>query len=238
MGRLIKQDIDLLLEVLQAMLDSYERELHDANVNREQKRMVIICAAAYVILWAGALRGGEVFLLEYSELVKQRNNGRNKGKEGPCVILLMGHFKQETGERNLILVLANKTKSGLEIRKWIDLLIGLLRAENRHNEVGPAICNVDGFMMESWKLSGEFHEAIKQIQDSVPGLISSAIDVESRYNVYWPFRRGATTRAKEQGVDEVTIEMNNRWRKWQNKQDSMPNLPMSQLYVKITQVLT
>jgi hypothetical protein len=184
-----------------------------------------------------SITGRRSFLFEASELVKRRND-RREGKEGHCVILLMGRFKQETGERNLILVLANKTRSDLEIRKWIDLLTTLLRVEKRNEEVCPAICNDDGFMMESWKLNGEFHEAVKRVQDSSPGLIPSSIDVEARYNVYRSFRRGATTRAKEQGVDEATIEMNNRWRKWQNKQGSLPNLPMSQLYVEITQVLT
>ena len=52
------------------------------------------------------------------------------------------------------------------------------------------------------------------------------------------FVGGATTRAKERKVDESVIEMNNRWRKWQNKQGSLPNLPMSQLYVEITQALS
>ena len=66
----------------------------------------------------------------------------------------------------------------------------------------------------------------------------SGADVDRRFNVYRSFRRGATTRAKEQGVDEPTINMNNRWRKWQNKQGSLPNLPMSQLYVEISQALT
>ena len=68
-------------------------------------------------------------------------------------------------------------------------------------------------------------------------LIPSDIEVDERFNVYRSFRRGATTRAKEQGVAEPTIEMNNRWRKWQNKQGSLPNLPMTQLYVEISQGL-
>ena len=77
-----------------------------------------------------------------------------------------------------------------------------------------------------------------KVKESGKGLIPAGIDIDSRFNVYRSFRRGATTRAKEQGVDEPTIEMNNRWRKWQNKQGSLPNLPMSQLYVEISQAIT
>ena len=150
----------------------------------------------------------------------------------------MGRFKQETGERNLIIVLANITKGGINIRKWVDLLSGLLKAEGRENEVGPALCSDNGYMIERWRLNGELHSIMTKLRESGKGLIPAGIDIDSRFNVYRSFRRGATTRAKEQGVDEPTIEMNNRWRKWQNKQGSLPNLPMSQLYVEISQALT
>ena len=238
MGRLVKQDLGLSLDMLQAILNLYEEELTSPDILHDRKRFVIICAASFVILWAGALRGGEIFLLEASELVKRRNDGRFNKKNGHVAIPLMGRFKQETGERNLLIVLANKTKSGLHIRKWVDLLTGLLKSEGKDKETGPALCNKDGYMMERGKLNGEFHSILNKVQTSEVGIISVDIIVDERFNVYRSFRRGATTRAKEQGVDEPTIEMNNRWRKWQNKQGGMPNLPMTQLYVEISQILT
>jgi hypothetical protein len=238
MGRLVKQDLGLSFDMLVAILNIYEDELNDVHIKNERKRFVIICGAAFVILWAGALRGGEIFLLEASELVRRRDDGRNLAKDGHVVIPLMGRFKQETGERNLLLVLANVTDSGLEVRKWVDLLSGLLKAEGKGNETGPALCDEKGFMLEKWKVNGEFHAVLNKVQSSGTGAVSVDILVDERFNVYRSFRRGATTRAKEQGVDEPTIEMNNRWRKWQNKQGGMPNLPMTQLYLEITQVLT
>ena len=238
MGRLVKQDLGLSLEMLFAILKGYEKELNDERITNERKRFIIICGAAFVILWAGALRGGEIFLLEATELIRRRNDGRNLVKDGHVAIPLMGRFKQETGERNLLIVLVNITSSGLEIRKWVDLLTGLLKAEGKGLETGPALCNKDGYMLEKGRLNGEFHAALVKVQSTSPGLISNDIEIDDRFNVYRSFRRGATTRAKEQGVDEPTIEMNNRWRKWQNKQGGMPNLPMTQLYVEISQVLT
>jgi hypothetical protein len=237
MGRLVKQDAGISFEMLDRILVNYDLELSNESTSIERKRFIIICAASFVILWAGALRGGEIFLVEASELVKRRYDGRDHAKHGHCVIPLMGRFKQETGERNLIMVLANETKSGLKIRKWVDLLTGLLKAEGKDSEVGPAICNKDGYMMERWTLNGELHSALTKVQEEGDGLIPSSMVVDERYNIYRSFRRGATTRAKEQGVDEPTIEMNNRWRKWQNKQGSLPNLPMTQLYVEISQAL-
>jgi len=86
-------------------------------------------------------------MLEASELVKRRDDGRKLGnKKGHVVIPLMGRFKNETGERNLVIVLANRTAGGLEVRKLIDRLTALLLLEGREKEVGPALCGMDGFM--------------------------------------------------------------------------------------------
>ena len=174
-------------------------------------------------------------VLDWEGLCQECGTETEGGKDLFCGNF--GRFKEETGERNLVIVLANVTNGGLEIRKWIDLLTGLLKEEGREKEVGPALCNEDGNMLERWKLNGELHKALSKLRGSGRGGIPAGIDIDERFNVYRSFRRGATTRAKEQGVDETTIEMNNRWRKWQNKRGSMPNLPMSQLYVEISQVL-
>jgi hypothetical protein len=193
MGRLVKQDLGISLEVLQWMLNEYSLKLEDPLVSADRKRHVIICAGAFVILWAGALRGGEIFLMEASEFIKRRNDGRDNEKHPHCVIPLMGRFKQELGERNLIMVLASVTKSNLNIWKWVDLLSGLLRAERRHEDVGPAICDKEGCMLERWKLNGELHSMLTKLQSVDNVLILSNVKVEERFNIYRSFRRGATT---------------------------------------------
>jgi hypothetical protein len=238
MGRLVRQDLGLSLEVLMELLKRYDEELQDDKVEVERKHMIIICAGAFVILFAGALRGGEVFMLEASEFVKRRDDGRELEKNGHVVVLLMGRFKNETGERNLIIVLANKTDGGLEVRKWIDRFTALLLVEEKHRSTGPAVCDKAGFMLERWRLNGELHHMLKQVQSHNTALIPGDVDVERRFNTYRSFRRGATTRAKEQNVSEPTIAMNNRWRAVQNNKGGLPNLPMTQLYVEISQALT
>jgi len=150
----------------------------------------------------------------------------------------MGHFKNETGERNLVIVLANQAEGGLEVRKWVDRFTALLLLEGREKEVGPALCGMDGFMLKQSTLNAEVHAAINKLHERLPTLIPREIAEGGRVNLYRSFRRGVTTRPKEQGVEESTIEMNNRWRKVENKQGGLPNLPMTQLYVEITQALT
>ena len=86
-------------------------------------------------------------MLEASELVRRRNDGKDLDVNGHVVIPLMGRFKGETGERNLIVVLANCTRSGLHICKWVDMLSSLLLVEGKGNSVGPAICDRNGNML-------------------------------------------------------------------------------------------
>jgi hypothetical protein len=110
--------------------------------------------------------------------------------------------------------------------------------EGKGRSTGPALCDEDGFMIQRCHLNGELHSMMLCVQVENEGLIPKYIEVEKKFNIHRSFRRGVTTRAKEQGVDKATIAINNRWRSFQNKQGSMPRLPMSQLYVEITQVLT
>jgi hypothetical protein len=75
-------------------------------------------------------------MIEVSELVRSGNDGSDMKDKGHCMIPLMGRFKQETGERNLIMVLANETNGSLLVRKWIDLLTGFLKAESKGDTCG------------------------------------------------------------------------------------------------------
>lgn len=238
MGRLVKQDLGISFAMLSAILENYEKELMDVEVSTERKRFVVVCSGAFVILWAGALRGGEVFMVEVTEFIKRRDDGRDREIDGHVVVPLMGRFKNETGERNLLLILANCTNGGLEIRKYLDRFTAVLMKEDRQERVGPAVCDHNGVVLGRRELNDELHEAMEKLQEVGSTLIPPDIEVRERFNIHRSFRRGSTTRAKEMNVPESVIELNNRWRKVQNKQGGLPSLPMSQLYVEITQVLT
>ena len=119
----------------------------------------------------------------------------------------MGRFKNETGERNMIVILSHMIKEGIPIRKWVEFFANMLKSEGRNNDVGPAICNKQGYQMEMWKLNGELHEMIHRIKETNPSLIPEGIIIDDRYNLYRSFRCGATTGAKENGISEPVIEM-------------------------------
>ena len=237
MGRLVLQNIGISIDMLMIILEGYEEELQFEMIDKERKRRVVICGSAFINLFVGALRGGEILLMERTEFTGKIDNGKFHPTDPHVLIPLMGRFKGETGERNLLLPFASVTDSGLEVRKWNERLCDLLVKEGKDKEVGPAFCRMDGSVSRSWEMNGELTSALNRVQVLRPDLIPKQIDVEEKFNTYRSFRRGATTRAKVLKVPEDIIELNNRWNKLQNSGGGLSKLPMSQLYTEITQAL-
>ncbi|GFH61165.1 hypothetical protein CTEN210_17640 [Chaetoceros tenuissimus] len=176
--------------------------------------------------------------MERSEFVRKRNVGVSKdGANEHIVVPLMGRFKGELGERNLILVFVRSSKSGLAIGRWISQLSDLLLQEGKHIGVGPALCHEDGTLYNSVELNGELESMLLQVQDESPELIDPKIDVRAKFSINRSFQRGATTRVRENGIDKQSLEMNNRWRKLQNAGGSSLTLSMTDLYLEISQTL-
>jgi len=237
MGRLVIQNAGISVELLLAMMESMEAEYISTTVENERKRELIICGSAFVVLFSAALRGGEVLLGEASELVRRIMEGKRHPNHPHVLFPMMGRFKGETGERNLIFCVTNSSQSGIPNRRWLERLARLLRLESRHKEAGPAFCDRDGFVISSSFLNKELHRNLSNLQASRPDLISRDVVVTEVYNVYRSFRRGATTRAREAKVPKDVIELNNRWNKVERKSGGMPNMSMADLYTEIRQAL-
>ena len=238
MGRLVFQDLALSVELLMEILQLYEVELSCGEVPWVRRRAIVMSGAAFVILFGGALRGGEVLLLEASELCKRIGDGRMHRSAPHVLVPLMGRFKGENGERNVLLALSSVTDNGrIPIRRWVERLAATLMHEGKHRSVGPALCNQTGYVLHQSELNKELWEMLRKIQISRPDLCGEDLEIENKYKVFRSFRRGATTRAKEFKVGEAVLNMNNRWRKVQNKSGTMPSLPMSDLYTEIQQAL-
>ena len=146
MGRLVIQNAGISVEVLLAMLEDMEVEYGQAATGNERKRELIICGSAFVVLFLAALQGGEVLLGEASEFVRQIMEGKHHANHPHVLFPMMGRFKGETGERNLVFCLANSSNSDILNRRWLERLVRLLRLESRHKEAGPAFCNREGFI--------------------------------------------------------------------------------------------
>ena len=238
MGRLVYQDLALSVDLLMEILAMYEVELSSPDVPWHRRRTIVMSGAAFVVLFGGALRGGEVLLMEASELCRRIHDGKVHRSASHVLIPLMGRFKGENGERNVLLAMTSVTDNGrIPVRRWVERLAATLMHEGKHRHVGPALCNQNGYVLHQSNLNKELWDMLIRIQITRPDLCARDLEIETKYKVFRSFRRGATTRAKEFKVGEDVLNMNNRWRKVQNKSGTMPNLPMSDLYTEIQQAL-
>ena len=102
MGRLVVQNSGISVELLLAILARMEIEYRSKDLIQGRKQELIVCGAAFVVLFSAALRGGEVLLSEASELVRRIAEGKHHITHPHVLFPMMGRFKGETGERNLI----------------------------------------------------------------------------------------------------------------------------------------
>ena len=233
MGRLVIQNKALDIKILQRLLLNYELELFSTKTSASRKRWIKVVTAYFVISYVGALRGSEGLMLEATSLAKYIDEGRNE--ESPYVLAtLLGRFKGETGERNVMLPLAATSKSGIKTRVIVDRLVEVLKKEGKTTgELAPAICHTTGLSISRTELNNEFISELEKIQESHPQLIAKAVDVAGTYNIYRSLRRGATSRATAVGLGQPEIERNNRWRKFQTRSGSMPRMRMHDVYIDI-----
>ncbi len=235
MGRLVKQNRALSIEILKALMHDYELELLSNKTTDKRKRFVTIFMGYLMVTYAGALRGGEGFMVEATSLCKYILEGRDHPKHPYVLVPLMGRFKSETGERNVLLPLAARSKSGLKIRETIERWVILLVKEgkNEDEELVPAVCHSSGVSISRAEINKEFLSGLDRVKKGPKKLIGKDVDVENSYNIYRSMRRGATSRATAVGLGEVDINMNNRWRKFEMARGSRPNLKMHELYTDI-----
>ena len=73
---------------------------------------------------SGALRGGEVLLMEDSEPYHRSVDGKHHLTSHHVVVLWMGRFKAETGEINVLLAMVYESDiCALPILIWIGRLV-------------------------------------------------------------------------------------------------------------------
>jgi hypothetical protein len=60
------------------------------------------------------------------------------------------------------------------------------------------------------------------VKDARPGLIPQEVNVYEQFGVSRTFRRGATSTARIRGVDRDTIDLVNRWRKFESAKRRQP----------------
>ena len=121
MGRFAKQDQVLSLVILLDILKDYHtcKELSQNKITGPRQHAIIMSGTSMVVRYdcGRALHGGEMLLAEAATnmcnfVIEQ---GKEDKKPPHAVACLMGQFKSEAGETNVMLPFASSMTSGIEI---------------------------------------------------------------------------------------------------------------------------
>ena len=186
-----------------------EKEVRSQNTLNSRKRWLSVARAYFVISYACSLRGNEGFMLDAGALIRYISKGSGQDDVPHVVVPLLGRFKNEVGERFHLMMSVNITKSGLDVRWWLELLVTILKLERKTK--GPAICDPEGYIVKSLDMNQEFHKQLTLVQESHPRLIDPVLNITEEYNIRRSFRRGSVTTARENGVPKDVVDMINRW---------------------------
>jgi hypothetical protein len=178
--------------------------------------------------FCGDLRGEEVPLLSLKGLLHFWNESL---KHSPPYIMLTlhGKFKGETGLRWHCIPIPIKTKSKLPVWKWFS------RAVQRRVKVEG--CEMGWFFACGQKqkmayYNGFLTEHMNSTAAAYPEVVREPTDME-QFSLWRSGQRGATTAARNNGVDEGIITLMGRCRKVEKAKGTKPGLPMSQVYTEV-----
>ena len=211
MGIRVKQDAAISIEVMLEL----ERRLNEKFLRLEgesAEKTELVKAACFANLsYCASLRGFEVprVVLEYLIEFRQPNP---TGDLPPYFgVPLAGRFKlQGNMDQNLLLFVAAETASGLQPLLWIDRLIDILGKKGV--STGWAFRDEHGQQSKMSDFEDIMFDTLIVIQEECPGLIPETLDVLDACGLARSFRRGATTRAENCGVDTTLIDYFNRWK--------------------------
>ena len=236
MGQVTNRNKPLTSEVLKLILAKMENEMYEDSASPDHARLLIMAGVYFVTVYGSSLRGNEGFMMDAQGLCNHISVGARDDKVPHVLVPLLGKFKGECGERLHVLPMASVTSSGIKIRAWLELLVKLLEHEGKTD--GPALCDAkEGYLMRSSEIEAVFHDQLEWVQQAFPDLIPPGVEVRKSFGVYRSFRRGATSTAVGNGVDDTVVNLVNRWRKFEMSKCRNPGFKMMDHYLENSGVL-
>ena len=104
------------------------KKIQMTQMQRSTERFMVLCCLYFVSCFGGSLRGSEGLMIKRSALIGEIDKGRIDKDILHVVVPLLGRFKGETGERCYLLLLANTTDSGIQMRKWVERAAVMVKA--------------------------------------------------------------------------------------------------------------
>ena len=191
-----------------------------------------MAGAYFAITYVNSLRGPEGLLVDLGGLRKNLVKGLDKQY---VIVALLGQVKGEHGEREHLLPTASVTRSGINVRGWVERLIAVNQTCGR--ETGPGFCDDNGVVLKSRDMNEILHDLLGEIFVEHPGLfqadIQSIADIEDKYSVFRSFRRGSDSLAIAMKVPAEDIKVVNRWSRKEASGTGKASMDMTQYYAEV-----
>ena len=235
MGKEVRSDMALDPDILHCIMSNLNNEWISEGTSETRKRWISIVGCYLMVCYACSLRGNEGFMIDLFGLISHIRDGRNDSETPHIVIPLLGRFKNETGERMHLMLAVNITKSGFQVRMWVERMLRILMNEGKRE--GPAICDEDGYLLKSAQINLEFRQQLAIVQNFRPDLIKETINVFDIYNIRRSLRRGSTSIAMREKVPQPVIDLVNQWSIRKTSRGRSRGSSMRDYYTEIKLVL-
>ena len=239
MGAISCRNLPISCALMHKLLESLKADVENDELGYKVRRAALMAGVFSILCYTAALRGPEGFKLDAAGLIKNFQVGvepMEDQKYSHVLAPLLGRFKNEIGERLVLVPIVSRTKSGLEVREWLGRLVHCLQTEG--NVDGPAFCDTDGWLLMSRDIETVVLEHLRIIQATQEDNDLLGLLVEESFGIDRSFRRGATTRQVDQGIDKPSIDLYNRWRNVESRRGRAPTgFSMMEHYVWMQGVL-
>ena len=229
MGDIVKQNMALSIGVMLELDRLLNADLDNARDRHDSGAVFTLTQAGCwaTLSFVGALRGEEMPRADLFGTNKHFGAGAHDAL--PHVTLaLIGRFKGETGTNQHLLPMPARTASSLTPRLWVERLLRIYSTLGITN--GPLFRTATGDRARTNTFEETIVDKLLVIQQRAPHLIPDLVGLTDDFGMSRSFRRGSTTHAKNLGVTDAVIDLNNRWRSFDCSKGSMPALRMSEYY--------
>ena len=228
MGDVWLPDRPVLIPEIRAALELLEEDWETCLSDPGGQIAAGLTACLIIAGFFAALRGEEIVRIDAGSMIHHWDESFHYLEAPHVPLMLVGRFKNETGEKVFTQPLAHVSKSGVTIMIWFWRTLGLLRANGKGS--GPLFRNEKNKRASVSELDVLLHGILGRVQNRWPNIIPDHVRVQEEYSSLRSFRRGATAEAQNAGIPEDVIAANNRWRKHSRARGSLPSMSMMERY--------
>ena len=249
MGVQLEADKPVHIRTVIALLKMINEEAMSKEGSEARELWKWKVGAAIAVAQMGSLRGPEVFMVDLAGIRAHIEEGRqgimpNSPLEdgvdlfdAPHVYLAMiGQFKGETGVREHLVAVASESKSGINVRWWLEKLIQVRASENCTS--GPAFGNAQGEVDKQRDYNEILRHFLSILRDDPNcNLIMQDDDIYRNYSFFCTFRKTAEGRARAAGLDSDIQNAMNRWKKVERAKGRRPKFNMVDHYSTVRDLM-